>query len=155
MKDTGFTVAGQNIRRLATLYQGDEVNGEVVVEDGPDGYWSRPPAFEDGGGGLVSTMSDYLAFASALLAGGTYQGERILSRPSVTLMTADQLMPAQNGGNPHAPGRSRTAYVADLPRLLHGRLPGDRRLTAGASDHEVRRPLPGRCIAACLRTRRR
>jgi hypothetical protein len=84
MKDTGFTVAGQNISRLATLYHGDEVNGEVVIEDGPDGYWSRPPAFEDGGGGLVSTISDYLAFASALLAGGTYRGERVLSRPSVT-----------------------------------------------------------------------
>jgi CubicO group peptidase (beta-lactamase class C family) len=38
-----------------------------------------PPAFE-GGGGLVSTADDYLAFVSALLAGGTYRGERVLSR---------------------------------------------------------------------------
>ena len=54
MKDTAFSVAGDSI--------------------------SRPPAFEDGGGGLVSTASDYLAFASALLAGGTQHGERVLSR---------------------------------------------------------------------------
>jgi len=35
MKDTGFSVPGESISRLATLYQGDEVAGEVVVEDGP------------------------------------------------------------------------------------------------------------------------
>ena len=104
MKDTGFSVAGESISRLATVYQGDEVAGEVVVEDGPDGYWSRPPAFEDGGGGLVSTISDYLAFASALLAGGTHHGERVLSRPSVTLMTSDQLTPAQKAVSGFTPG---------------------------------------------------
>jgi CubicO group peptidase (beta-lactamase class C family) len=104
MKDTGFSVTRQNIGRLATVYHGDEVNGEVVVEDGPDGYWSRPPAFEDGGGGLVSTISDYLAFASALLAGGTRHGERVLSRPSVTLMTSDHLTPAQKAVSGFTPG---------------------------------------------------
>jgi CubicO group peptidase (beta-lactamase class C family) len=65
MKDTAFSVGGQSISRLATAYQRDDATGEVVVEDGPDGYWSRPPAFESGGGGLVSTAGDYLAFASA------------------------------------------------------------------------------------------
>jgi CubicO group peptidase (beta-lactamase class C family) len=104
MKDTAFSVARESISRLATLYQGDEVNGEVVVEDGPDGYWSRPPAFEDGGGGLVSTISDYLAFASALLAGGTHRGERVLSRPSVALMTSDLLTPAQKAVSGFMPG---------------------------------------------------
>jgi len=104
MKDTGFSVAGENISRLATEYQGDEVAGEVVVEDGPDGYWSRPPAFEDGGGGLVSTVSDYLAFASALLAGGTRNGERVLSRPSVELMASDHLTPAQKAVSGFTPG---------------------------------------------------
>jgi CubicO group peptidase (beta-lactamase class C family) len=103
MKDTGFSVAAQNISRLATAYERDDATGEIVVEDGPDGYWSRPPAFEDGGGGLVSTASDYLAFASALLAGGTHRGERVLSRPSVTLMTSDHLTPAQKAGSGFGP----------------------------------------------------
>jgi CubicO group peptidase (beta-lactamase class C family) len=97
MKDTAFSVVGESIGRLATAYQRDDATGEVVVEDGPDGYWSRPPAFESGGGGLVSTADDYLAFASALLAGGTH-GERVLSRPSVTLMSSDHLTPAQKAG---------------------------------------------------------
>jgi CubicO group peptidase (beta-lactamase class C family) len=104
MKDTTFSVGGENIGRLATAYQRDEATGELVVEDGPEGYWSRPPAFESGGGGLVSTAGDYLAFASALLAGGTYDGERVLSRPSVTLMTSDHLTPAQKAVSGFTPG---------------------------------------------------
>jgi CubicO group peptidase (beta-lactamase class C family) len=49
MKDTAFSVDGESISRLATAYTRDEATGEVVVEDGPHGYWSRPPAFESGG----------------------------------------------------------------------------------------------------------
>jgi CubicO group peptidase (beta-lactamase class C family) len=104
MTDTPFSVGGENISRLATAYQRDDATGEVVIEDGPDGYWSRPPTFEDGGGGLVSTASDYLAFASALLAGGTRHSERVLSRPSVTLMTSDHLTPAQKAVSGFSPG---------------------------------------------------
>ena len=103
MKDTAFSVAAKDISRLATAYQDDDATGEIAVEDGPDGYWSRPPAFEDGGGGLVSTASDYLAFASALLAGGTRRSERVLSRPSVTLMTSDHLTPAQKAVSGFSP----------------------------------------------------
>jgi CubicO group peptidase (beta-lactamase class C family) len=128
MKDTGFSVAAQNISRLATAYQLDHATGGVVIEDGPDGYWSRPPVFESGGGGLVSTASDYLAFGSALLAGGTRHGERVLSRPSVTLMTTDHLTPAQKAVSGFRPGyfddigwgfgmsvRTRRAHLGPLP----------------------------------------
>ncbi|HTA07062.1 MAG TPA: serine hydrolase [Streptosporangiaceae bacterium] len=90
--------------RLATLYLAAEFHGEIAIEDSPGGHWSRPPAFEDGGGGLVSTVSDYLAFASALLADGTYDGKRVLPRPSVTLMTSDQLTPAQKAVSGFTPG---------------------------------------------------
>jgi CubicO group peptidase (beta-lactamase class C family) len=105
MKDTAFSVGGENIGRLATAYERDsDATGEAVVEDAPDGRWSRPPVFESGGGGLVSTAEDYLAFASALLAGGSGHGERVLSRPSVTLMTSDQLTPAQKAVSGFWPG---------------------------------------------------
>ena len=109
MKDTAFSVGGESIGRLATAYARDDATGEVVVEDGPDGHWSRPPAFEGGGGGLVSTADDFLAFASALLAGGTHHGERVLSRPSVTLMTSDHLTPAQKAVSGFWPG-----YLDDI-----------------------------------------
>ena len=96
MTDTAFSVGRESISRLATAYKLDTATGALVVEDGPDGRWSRPPAFDSGGGGLVSTAADHLAFSSALLAGGTHRGVRVLSRPSVTLMTTDQLTPAQH-----------------------------------------------------------
>ena len=105
MKDTAFSVGGESIGRLATAYARDDAaTGGPVVEDAPDGRWSRPPLFESGGGGLVSTADDYLAFASALLAGGAHHGERVLSRPSVTLMTSDQLTPAQKAVSGFWPG---------------------------------------------------
>jgi CubicO group peptidase (beta-lactamase class C family) len=105
MKDTGFIVAGESIGRLATAYARDDApGGEPAVDDAPGGRFSRPPAFESGGGGLVSTADDFLAFATALLAGGTHRGERVLSRPAVTLMTTDQLTPAQKAVSGFWPG---------------------------------------------------
>ncbi|MEU4678576.1 serine hydrolase domain-containing protein [Micromonospora sp. NPDC023737] len=105
MKDTAFSVSGESIGRLATAYEHDNATtGEPVVEDGPDGRFSRPRAFQSGGGGLVSTADDYLAFASALLAGGTHHGERVLSRPSVALMTSDHLTPEQKAISGFWPG---------------------------------------------------
>ncbi|SCL25223.1 serine hydrolase domain-containing protein [Micromonospora inyonensis] len=105
MTDTEFSVGGGSLDRLATAYERDNAaTGEPVVEDAPDGRWSRPRAFESGGGGLVSTADDYLAFASALLAGGTHRGERVLSRLSVTLMTTDHLTPAQKAVSGFWPG---------------------------------------------------
>ena len=70
----------------------------------PTGSGAGRRCSKSGGGGLVSTADDYLAFASALLAGGTHHGERVLSRPSVTLMTSDQLTPAQKAVSGFWPG---------------------------------------------------
>jgi CubicO group peptidase (beta-lactamase class C family) len=105
MKDTAFSVGGESIGRLATAYARDDApTGGAAVEDAPDGRWSRPPVFESGGGGLVSTADDYLAFATTLLAGSSHRDERVLSRPSVTLMTSDQLTPAQKAVSGFWPG---------------------------------------------------
>jgi CubicO group peptidase (beta-lactamase class C family) len=105
MNDSGFSVDAGSISRFATAYDRDSApTGEAVVEDRPDGPFSRPATFEGGGGGLVSTADDYLAFASALLAGGIHRGERVLSRPAVTLMTSDQLTPAQKAVSGFWPG---------------------------------------------------
>jgi CubicO group peptidase (beta-lactamase class C family) len=100
MRDTGFSVPPEQIGRLATSYATDPESGELTLFDAPGGGWSRPPAFPSGGGGLVSTADDYLAFASMLLAGGG----GILSRASVELMTTDQLTPAQKASAHFPPG---------------------------------------------------
>ena len=94
MDDTGFHVPPEKQERLVSAYRTDpETGGLVLADPGENGIWSEPPLFPDGGGDLVSTVDDYLAFARMLLGGGSYSGTRLLSRPSVELMTTDRLTP--------------------------------------------------------------
>jgi CubicO group peptidase (beta-lactamase class C family) len=95
MTDTGFSVPAEKLGRLATCYASDE-SGDLTRFDGvEDSQWSSPPAFPDGADGLVSTVDDFLAFGRLMLDGGRSAGGRILSRPSVELMTADHLTAEQ------------------------------------------------------------
>jgi CubicO group peptidase (beta-lactamase class C family) len=97
MRDTGFHVPADQIERLPALYAPDPVTGEFHVWDEAEGgRWSRPPAFQGSGGGLVSTADDYHAYFTMLLNKGVHNGERILSRPAVELMTTNRLTPEQN-----------------------------------------------------------
>jgi CubicO group peptidase (beta-lactamase class C family) len=100
MADTGFQVPADKVGRLASNYMTDLKDRTKLTffDDARDSRWSRPPAFEAGGGGLVSTVDDYLAFQRMLLNKGRHRGERILSRPAVELMMSDQLTPAQKEG---------------------------------------------------------
>ena len=96
MQDTGFQVPEATLDRLADSYGADPQSGTLHVFDAAgESEWSRPPVFESCGGGLVSTVDDYLAFCRMLLGGGSYGGVRILSRPSVELMTTDHLTDEQ------------------------------------------------------------
>ncbi|MGA2827594.1 MAG: serine hydrolase domain-containing protein [Streptosporangiaceae bacterium] len=105
MTDTAFGVPWEQIGRLATSYVIDPGSGAAVVYDEPDqGQWSRLPSFPSGGGGLVSTVDDFLAFADMLRGKGVSRGERILSRPSVEFMTSDQLTPEQKAASGLVPG---------------------------------------------------
>lgn len=88
MRDTGFHVPAAEIHRLATMYR----PGGAVSDDPATGAWSRPPAFAQGAGGLVSTVDDYLAFSEALRVGD------LLPRAAVAEMTRDQLDPGQADG---------------------------------------------------------
>jgi CubicO group peptidase (beta-lactamase class C family) len=87
MRDTAFFT--ESTERLATLYR--PTPDGLVVADQPDGTWSHPPSFADGGAGLLSTVDDLLAFARMLLADGT----PVLSTEAVREMTSDQLTNAQ------------------------------------------------------------
>ena len=87
MRDTGFWTA--HTERLATAYR--PTPGGLLAWDEPQGTWSRPQAFADGGAGLVSTVDDLLAFARMLIGGGA----PVLSADAVGAMTTDQLTDAQ------------------------------------------------------------
>ena len=87
MVDTAFHVPPRDHSRLAEAFAKDPDSGGAVqlLEV------RNPPNFESGGGGLVSTASDYARFLQLLLDGGTLHGRRLLSRKTVELMTADHL----------------------------------------------------------------
>jgi CubicO group peptidase (beta-lactamase class C family) len=96
MNDTSFSVPPGKTDRLPDCYWGVSDDGTLNVFDPASGSaYSRPPAFADGGAGLVSTVDDYAAFARMLLDNGRYGNERILSRPSIQAMTTNQLTPEQ------------------------------------------------------------
>ena len=86
MVDTGFSVPADKLHRLTTAYAPDPASDAIDVLDGvTDSYWSRPPAFPNASGWLVSTIDDFWAFVSMLLSDGTVGGEQILSSESIAL----------------------------------------------------------------------
>jgi CubicO group peptidase (beta-lactamase class C family) len=105
MKDTGFSVPQAKLDRLATCYWTDPKTGKpVVYDEARGGRFARPPVFESGAGGLVSTVDDLLAFGQMMLNHGKHGSNRILSRPSVELMTTDHLTPEQKAVSGFFPG---------------------------------------------------
>ena len=87
MRDTGFST--DEVGRLATAYQPTPEG--LVIWDPPTGQWSRPPRFQDGAAGLVSTVDDLLAFARMLLRGG----DPVLTAEQVPDMGRDHLTAEQ------------------------------------------------------------
>lgn len=100
MKDTGFYVPEEKLDRLPPCYGRDFSGNIVVLHEAGGGYYARPPGFESGGGGLVSTVDDLAAFGLMMLNKGAHGRERILARPSVELMTMDHLTAAQKASSP-------------------------------------------------------
>jgi CubicO group peptidase (beta-lactamase class C family) len=98
MRDTGFTVPPEKRDRCAGLCGFDdegrlrpltETPGHHALEQRPDGM-----TFEAGGGGLWSTLDDYLAFARMLI-GDTPAGVDLLRPETRAMMTSNQLTPEQ------------------------------------------------------------
>ena len=91
MSDTDFHVPAHKASRFAACYTRG-ASGELALQDDPTtSSYLAPPTFYAGGGGLVSTASDYLKFCRMLLKGGQAGGERYLSRKTIALMTANHL----------------------------------------------------------------
>jgi CubicO group peptidase (beta-lactamase class C family) len=96
MVDTAFYVPKEKLNRFAEFYTYDK-DGKlqvVGVKDGLNHDFSAKPALSSGGGGLVSTATDYMRFCQMLLNGGQLDGARILSPLSVELMHTNVLAPS-------------------------------------------------------------
>jgi CubicO group peptidase (beta-lactamase class C family) len=94
MVDTDFVVPPEKRDRFVTLY--DMQDGKLTpVTSGPfAATYAETPVMGSGGGGLVSTASDYARFASMLAGGGTLKGRRVLSKRAAKTMMTSHLPPA-------------------------------------------------------------
>jgi CubicO group peptidase (beta-lactamase class C family) len=86
MVDTAFYVPAEKAGRLAKQVYAYGPNRELVSYAALIGNYSSPPGLPSGGGGLVSTASDYMRFAQMLLNGGELEGTRILKPETVEFM---------------------------------------------------------------------
>lgn len=92
MSDTGFYVPESKRERFTALYKWQN-DGLVPDRDNYLGLtdYTSPPAFESGGAGLVSTISDYSRFAQLLSGRGEYGGIRLLSENAFRFMASPKL----------------------------------------------------------------
>ncbi len=90
MAETAFHTGAENAGRLAEPFPTDPWSGDNVQLFN----MLERPAMESGGGGLVSTTMDYARFCQMLLNGGALEGNRIIGRKTLQLMTSDHLGPS-------------------------------------------------------------
>lgn len=87
MTDTGFFVPAGKLNRAAQPWQMPEAPPMTPRFD-----VAQKPRFESGGGGLTSTMDDYLRFAIMLADSGEFAGKRMLGNKTIEFMTADHTL---------------------------------------------------------------
>ena len=106
--DTDFHVPEAKHARLAANYAADGKGGLQLIDDPAQSRYLKPRRVNSGGGGLVSTVSDYERFCRFLLQKGELDGVRLLGRKTVELMTSNHL----NGdmGDMGTPRFSETTY---------------------------------------------
>jgi len=96
MVDSGFATTPDKASRIPSYYASDFNGGPITLQplSKPES-WTEEPVFPSGAGGLLSTADDFLAFGRMLLAGGVYDGQRVLSPESVTALTTNHLTQEQ------------------------------------------------------------
>jgi CubicO group peptidase (beta-lactamase class C family) len=130
MVDTGFFVPAAKVARFAAPYGVDpKTNRAVPATAGlfgsplPD--YTKPPANESGGGGLVSTIDDYSRFAQMLANKGELDGVRILAPATVELMATNVIPePAFARSNALAPFSENIGFGMDVMVINNPRAAG-------------------------------
>jgi CubicO group peptidase (beta-lactamase class C family) len=91
MKDTAFFVPDDKVERFSSCYQPKPGGGLKLQDDAQKSTYATPPELESGGGGLVSTVHDYMRFCAMMLNGGSLDGVHILSPKTVELFSLNHL----------------------------------------------------------------
>jgi CubicO group peptidase (beta-lactamase class C family) len=94
MKDTYFYLPDEKKDRLVTLYEKPGMNTPLVAATNTTNQ-NFPIAgskkYFSGGAGLVGSIEDYGRFCQMLLNGGEFNGQRILGRKTIDIMTTNQI----------------------------------------------------------------
>jgi len=93
MADTGFHVPDASLDRLMACYRRNPLDGVTSLADPGSraSVYAKKPNVFSGGGGLVSTVGDYLKFCLMLANGGEFNGARLLSPKTLEYMTMNHL----------------------------------------------------------------
>jgi len=96
MVDTGFNCPPEKLDRFTSCYVAQPGGPLALDDDALASSFASPPNMESGGGGLVSTMHDYVRFCRMLLNGGELDGVRLLSPKTVKLFSTNLLPRGSN-----------------------------------------------------------
>jgi CubicO group peptidase (beta-lactamase class C family) len=90
MNDTGFFVPEDKHSRFSGV---NSINSDSLIEATGEmsEAFKKPVTLFSGGGGLVSTLNDYLSFCKMLLNKGELDGVRIITESAATLIMTNQL----------------------------------------------------------------
>lgn len=92
MHDTSFQLPVDKAGRLTELFEKQNDGSRKQVDPASaESAWVKPITLFSGGGGLVSTASDYLKFCEMLRGLGEYEGVRILGRKTAEYMMVNHL----------------------------------------------------------------
>lgn len=91
MSDTSFDVSDENLSRFATLYKYKTGDRMSVIEAPEASVFRTPVNRFQGGGGLISTVADYLRFLEMMRNGGALENVRLLGPKTVQFMTANHM----------------------------------------------------------------
>jgi CubicO group peptidase (beta-lactamase class C family) len=117
MKDTSFYVTDSAKQgRIAEPFPTDRVFGIDAAFNDP----RVAQKWESGGGGMVSTATDYSRLLQMLLNGGSLDGKRYLSPKTVAYMTSNQLGEGIVPGPYYLPGPGYGFGLGFAVRLSQG-----------------------------------
>jgi len=91
MVDTSFAIPDEKLGRFSANYSPTDDEKIELLDDPKTSDYRKIPKFLSGGGGMVSTASDYYTFLQMLLNGGASNGRRYLSRKTIELMSSNHL----------------------------------------------------------------
>jgi len=92
MRDTAFYLNAAQAPRVAEP-QVDPATGKRPEFNAVEDLTKEKVKWFSGGGGTLSTVSDYARFCQMLVNGGELDGVRLLSPKTLAVMTSDQLPP--------------------------------------------------------------